>query len=79
MRLIMYVGLCICIGFLYFRSGHEWKNVFSITALLFFVVAFLTFSACKSQRPSSSSFRVADIFSLTLQCPSPHSLPSWRK
>ena len=43
MRLVMYVGLCTCVGFLYFQTGHAWKDVYSITALLFFVVAFLTF------------------------------------
>lgn len=43
MRLVMYVGLCLCIGFLYFQMGNDWKDVYSRTALLFFVVAFLTF------------------------------------
>ena len=43
MRLAMYVLLCLCIGFLYFREGHGWKDVYSRAALLFFVVAFLTF------------------------------------
>ena len=43
MRMAMYVMLCLCIGFIYFRMDHQWKAVFSRTALLFFVVAFLTF------------------------------------
>jgi hypothetical protein len=43
MRLVMYVMLCFCIGFIYFRMDSSWKSVFSRTALLFFVVAFLTF------------------------------------
>jgi hypothetical protein len=37
--------LCLAIGFLYFRMSDEWKNVYSRAALLFFVCAFLTFSA----------------------------------
>lgn len=43
MRLAMYVGLCLAIGFVYFQLGDGWKDVFSRAALLFFVVAFLTF------------------------------------
>ena len=35
--------LCICIGFIYFRLGDAWKDVFSRAALVFFVTAFLTF------------------------------------
>jgi ABC-type multidrug transport system permease subunit len=43
MRLAMYVMLCLAIGFVYFQLDDAWKDVFSRTALLFFVVAFLTF------------------------------------
>ena len=45
MRLGMYVMLCLCIAFVYFQLGDSWKDVFSRAALLFFVVAFLTFMA----------------------------------
>lgn len=43
MRLAMYIVLCLAIGFIYFQLGDSWKDVFSRAALLFFVVAFLTF------------------------------------
>lgn len=43
MRLAMYIMLCLCIGFVYFQLGDAWMDVFSRAALLFFVVAFLTF------------------------------------
>lgn len=43
LRLGMYIGLCILVGFVYFQLGSDWKDVFSRAALLFFVVAFLTF------------------------------------
>ena len=43
MRLAMYMLLCLCIGFIYFRMNKDWRNVYSRAALLFFVVAFLTF------------------------------------
>ena len=45
MRLAMYVMLTLAIAFIYFRMGNSWKDVFSRAALLFFVVAFLTFMA----------------------------------
>jgi len=45
MRLAMYMMLCLCIGFIYFQLGDTWKDVYSRAALLFFVVAFLTFMA----------------------------------
>lgn len=45
MRLAMYVMLCLCIGFIYFQLGNSWVQVYSRAALLFFVVAFLTFMA----------------------------------
>ena len=41
----MYIVLCLAIGFIYFQLGTSWKDVFSRAALLFFVVAFLTFMA----------------------------------
>ena len=43
LRCAMFSMLCICIGFIYFRLQHGWKDVFSRTALLFFTTAFLTF------------------------------------
>ncbi|PSC72150.1 ABC transporter G family member 11-like [Micractinium conductrix] len=43
MRLAMYVMLCLGVAFVYFQLGNSWKDVFSRAALLFFVVAFLTF------------------------------------
>lgn len=43
MRLAMYVMLCLGVAFVYFQLGDSWKDVFSRAALLFFVVAFLTF------------------------------------
>ena len=45
MRLAMYIVLCLAIGFIYFQLGNSWKDVYSRAALLFFVVAFLTFMA----------------------------------
>ena len=45
MRLAMYVMLCLAIAFIYFQLGDRWKDVYSRAALLFFVVAFLTFMA----------------------------------
>ena len=45
MRLALYIVLCLAIGFIYFQLGDSWKDVFSRAALLFFVVAFLTFMA----------------------------------
>lgn len=43
LRLGMYIGLCICIGTVYFDLGTGWLDVNSRAAMLFFVVAFLTF------------------------------------
>lgn len=43
LRLGMFLGLCICIGTIYFKLGKSWKDTYSRTALLFFTVAFLTF------------------------------------
>lgn len=43
LRLGMYIGLCLMVGFVYFQLGNSWKDVYSRAALLFFVVAFLTF------------------------------------
>lgn len=43
MRLAMYMMLCLCIAFIYFQMGNSWKDVYSRAAILFFVVAFLTF------------------------------------
>ncbi|GAB4819573.1 hypothetical protein N2152v2_006619 [Parachlorella kessleri] len=42
-RLAMYIMLCLGLAFIYFQLGDSWKDVFSRAALLFFVVAFLTF------------------------------------
>ena len=39
----MYVMLCLGVAFVYFQLGDAWKDVYSRAALLFFVVAFLTF------------------------------------
>ncbi|KAG2485433.1 hypothetical protein HYH03_015813 [Edaphochlamys debaryana] len=43
LRLGMYVMLCICIGTIYFDLDNTWMGTYSRSALLFFVVAFLTF------------------------------------
>lgn len=43
MRLAMYVMLCLGVAFVYFQLDDAWKDVYSRAALLFFVVAFLTF------------------------------------
>ncbi|GMH41599.1 hypothetical protein BSKO_09509 [Bryopsis sp. KO-2023] len=43
MRLGMYVALCVCIGTIYFDLDKSWAAVNSRAAMLFFVVAFLTF------------------------------------
>lgn len=43
LRLAMYVMLCLAVAFVYFQLGDSWKDVYSRAALLFFVVAFLTF------------------------------------
>lgn len=43
LRLAMYVLLCLGVAFVYFQLGDSWKDVYSRAALLFFVVAFLTF------------------------------------
>jgi hypothetical protein len=45
MRLGMYTVLTLGVAFVYFRLGDSWKDVYSRAALLFFVVAFLTFMA----------------------------------
>lgn len=45
MRLGMYTVLTLGVAFVYFRLGSSWKDVYSRAALLFFVVAFLTFMA----------------------------------
>lgn len=43
MRLGMYVALCICIGTVYYDLDMSWAAANSRSAMLFFVVAFLTF------------------------------------
>lgn len=45
LRLIMYLMLSVCIGTIYLRLGFSWKDSYSRTACMFFVVAFLTFMA----------------------------------
>ena len=43
LRCVMFIMLCMCVGFIYFQLDNSWKDVFSRTALLFFTTAFLTF------------------------------------
>ncbi|GIM01286.1 hypothetical protein Vretimale_6074 [Volvox reticuliferus] len=43
LRLGMYVMLCICIGTIYYKLGNDWVGTYSRSAMMFFVVAFLTF------------------------------------
>eukprot|EP00798_Chlamydomonas_sp_ICE-L_P028073 gene28073-31177_t len=43
LRLGMYIMLCICMGTIFFDQGTAWIDTYSITAMLFFIVAFLTF------------------------------------
>lgn len=43
LRLAMYTMLCLCIGTIYYKLDYSWKGANSRAALLFFVVAFLTF------------------------------------
>ncbi|KAG2444072.1 hypothetical protein HYH02_009015 [Chlamydomonas schloesseri] len=43
LRLGMFLMLCICMGTIYFDLQHDWIGTYSRSALLFFVVAFLTF------------------------------------
>ncbi|MEW5317656.1 MAG: hypothetical protein WDW38_008938 [Sanguina aurantia] len=43
LRLAMFVMLCLCIGTIYLKLGNSWLDSYSRTALLFFIVAFLTF------------------------------------
>ncbi|GLC35641.1 hypothetical protein PLESTB_000000400 [Pleodorina starrii] len=43
LRLGMYVMLCICIGTIYLKLGHDWVGTYSRASMMFFVVAFLTF------------------------------------
>ncbi|PNH10695.1 ABC transporter G family member 12 [Tetrabaena socialis] len=43
LRLGMYIMLCICIGTIYFKLDDSWQGTYSRTAMMFFVVAFLTF------------------------------------
>jgi hypothetical protein len=54
MRLAMYIMLTLCISFVYFQLGTSWKDVFSRAALLFFVVAFLTFMAIAGELAARS-------------------------
>ncbi len=35
----MYFALCLVAGFVYFRTGKAWRDVYSRTALLFYVRA----------------------------------------
>ncbi|EFJ40488.1 hypothetical protein VOLCADRAFT_99753 [Volvox carteri f. nagariensis] len=43
LRLGMYIMLCICIGTIYLKLGNDWVGTYSRAAMMFFVVAFLTF------------------------------------
>ncbi|KAG2450898.1 hypothetical protein HYH02_004730 [Chlamydomonas schloesseri] len=43
LRLGMYVMLCICIGTIYYNLDNSWVGTYSRSAMMFFVVAFLTF------------------------------------
>ncbi|GIL56549.1 hypothetical protein Vafri_11897 [Volvox africanus] len=43
LRLGMYIMLCICIGTIYYKLGNDWVGTYSRSAMMFFVVAFLTF------------------------------------
>lgn len=39
----MYIGLCLCLGTVYWRLGKGWSEAASRGGLLFFAVSFLTF------------------------------------
>jgi len=43
LRLGMYIILCIMMGTIFLDLGNTWKDTYSFTSLMFFVVAFLTF------------------------------------
>jgi hypothetical protein len=43
LRLGMYVGLCLCLGTIYFNLGKSWNDAASRGGLIFFTVSFLTF------------------------------------
>jgi hypothetical protein len=43
LRLGMYLGLCLCLGTVYFQLGKNWSEASSRGGLLFFTMAFLTF------------------------------------
>jgi len=43
LRLGMYIMLCIMMGTIYLQLGNSWKDSYSRTSMMFFVVAFLTF------------------------------------
>ena len=42
-RGLQYIMLCICIGTIYFNLDNSWVGTYSRSAMMFFVVAFLTF------------------------------------
>ncbi|KAG1652464.1 hypothetical protein FOA52_009206 [Chlamydomonas sp. UWO 241] len=43
LRLGMYIVLCIMMGTIFLNLGKTWKDTYSFTSMMFFVVAFLTF------------------------------------
>lgn len=43
LRLGMFMMLCLCIGTIYYNLGSSWEETYSRAAMLFFIVAFLTF------------------------------------
>jgi ABC-type multidrug transport system permease subunit len=43
LRCAMFIMLCLCVGFIFFQLGKDWKDVYSRMSLLFFTTAFLTF------------------------------------
>lgn len=43
LRLGMYIGLCLCLGTVYFQLGSNWSEATSRGGLLFFTISFLTF------------------------------------
>ncbi|MEW5317658.1 MAG: hypothetical protein WDW38_008940 [Sanguina aurantia] len=60
LRLAMFVMLCLCIGTIYLKLGNSWLDSYSRTALLFFIVAFLTFMERQNNYYEVSTFVISN-------------------
>ena len=61
LRLGMYIGLCVCLGTVYYQMGSNWKIVTARGGLLFFTFGFLTFMSVSGFPSFVDDMKVRDV------------------